>query len=114
LTCAIRNDTIFVNGYTSAEPFFATNLGGQRIRAIKVYWKPEWLMRPVFRRSVRTVTWVKSQTEPMTYATYCSYIDRLGKNTGFEEKLTTYCFCRGTANAIDGIYLVSISSLSCG
>jgi hypothetical protein len=41
----------------------------------------------------------------MTYATYCSYIDRLGKDTGFEDKLTTYCFRQGTANAIDGMYL---------
>jgi hypothetical protein len=114
LTRAIRDDAIFVDGYTSAEPFFATNLGGQRMRAMKVHWKPEWLTRPVFRRSVRTVTWVKSQTEPMTYATYCSYIDRLGKDTGFEDKLTTYCFRRGTENAIDGMYLVSISSLSRG
>jgi hypothetical protein len=107
LTRAIRDDAIFVDGYTSAEPFFATNLGGQRMRAMKVHWKPEWLKRPVFRKSVRTMTGpVKSKTEPMTYSTYCSYIDRLGKDTGFEDKLTTYCFRRGTANAIDGMYLI--------
>jgi hypothetical protein len=106
LTRTIRNNAIFVDGYISAEPFFVTNLGGQRIQAIKVYWKPEWLKRPVFYRSVRTVTWVKSKTEPITYTTYCSYIDRLRKDTGFEDKLTTYYFRRGTANAIDSIYLI--------
>jgi hypothetical protein len=104
LTRAIRDDAILVDGYTSAEPFFATNLRG--MRAMKVHWKPEWLKRPVFQRSVQTVNgWVKSKTEPMTYSTYASYIDRLGRDTGFEEKLTSYCFRRGTANAIDGMYL---------
>jgi hypothetical protein len=103
----MRDNAIFVDGYTSAEPFFSTNLRGQRMRAMKVHWKPEWLKRPVFRKSVRPMTGpVKSQTEPMTYSTYCSYIDRLGKDTGFEDKLTTYCFRRGTANAIDGMYPV--------
>ncbi len=37
LTRAIRDDAIFVDGYTSAEPFFVTNLGGQIMRAMKVY-----------------------------------------------------------------------------
>ncbi|EDO03048.1 predicted protein [Sclerotinia sclerotiorum 1980 UF-70] len=55
LTCAIRDDAILVDGYTSAEPFFTTDLGGQ------------------------------------------------GKDTGFEDKLTSYCFRRGTANAVDGV-----------
>jgi hypothetical protein len=76
------------------------------MRAMKVHWKPEWLKRPVFRRSVRTVKgWVKSKTESMNYSTYALYIDRLGKDTGFEDKLTSYCFRRGTANGIDGMCL---------
>lgn len=44
----------------------------------------------------------------MTYATYYSYVDCLGKETGFEDKLTTYCFCRDIANAIDSIYLTLV------
>jgi hypothetical protein len=47
-------------------------------------------------------------TEPMTYSTYAFYIDCLGRDTGFEDKLTSCCFRRGTANAIDGICLVPI------
>ncbi len=89
----MRDHAIFVDGYASAEPFFSTNLRGQRMRAMKLHWKPEWLKRPVFRKS-------------MTYSTYCSYIDRRGKDTGFEDKLTSYCFRQGTANAIDGMFLV--------
>ncbi|KAH8800214.1 hypothetical protein F5884DRAFT_838162 [Xylogone sp. PMI_703] len=41
------------------------------------------------------------QTKPMTYQTYAFYINRLGRNTGFEDKLTSYCFRRGRANALD-------------
>jgi hypothetical protein len=48
----------------------------------------------------------------MTYGTYFCYVDRLGKDTGFEDKLTTYCFRRGTANAIDSMYLIYIISFS--
>jgi hypothetical protein len=52
LTRAIRDDAIFVNSYTSAEPFFAMDLGGQGMKAMKVHWKPEWLKRLIFRRSI--------------------------------------------------------------
>ena len=73
------------------------------MRAMKVHWKLEWLKRPVFRRSVRSIgAWVKSKTEPMPYSAYEFYINRLGKNTGLEDELTSYCFRRGTSNAIDG------------
>ncbi len=74
---------------------------------MKVHWKPEWLKRPVFRRSYQVIgRSVKAKTKPMTYQTYRFYVDRLGRDTGFEDKLTTYCFRRGTANAIDGMYLI--------
>ncbi|KAM3080998.1 hypothetical protein ACMFMG_004957 [Clarireedia jacksonii] len=39
----------------------------------------------------------------MTYSTYTFYIDRLGRDTSFEDKLTSYCFRRSTANAIDSV-----------
>jgi hypothetical protein len=94
LTRAIRDDAILVNSYTSAKPFFATDLQGEGMKAMKVHWKPEWLKRPVFRRSVRTMNgWVKSETEPMTYSTYAFYINRLRKDACLEDKLTSYCFC---------------------
>jgi hypothetical protein len=77
---------------------------------MKVHWKPEWLKRPVFRKSISTGNCrVKSKTEPMTYPTYAFYIGRLGRDTGMEEKVTSYVFRRGTANAINGIYLIFIS-----
>ena len=63
------------------------------MRAMKVHWKPEWIKRQVFRKPVRpTGCWVKSKTEPMLYSAYAFYINRLGRNTGFEDELTSYCF----------------------
>jgi hypothetical protein len=38
----------------------------------------------------------------MLYSAYAFYLNRLGKDSGFEDKLTSYCFRRGTSNAIDG------------
>ncbi|KAG9232492.1 FluG domain-containing protein [Amylocarpus encephaloides] len=103
LVRAIRDDAILVDGYTSAEPFFGTDLPSEGMSAFKVHWKEEWLKRPVFRRSVWTANgWVKSKTEPMPYSTYNFYINRLGRNAGFEDQLTSYCFRRGTANAVNG------------
>jgi hypothetical protein len=33
------------------------------------------------------------KTEPMTYQFYAFYINCLGWDKGFEDKLTSYCFC---------------------
>ncbi|KAK0615146.1 hypothetical protein B0T17DRAFT_541194 [Bombardia bombarda] len=102
LARALRDDAIQVDGYDSAEPFFATKLGKD---AVKVHWKPCKLKTPVFRKSVRTTSggWEKSPVDPMKYATYAFYLDRIGKSFGSEEKWTSYCMRRGNANAIIGL-----------
>jgi hypothetical protein len=102
LARALRDDAILVDGYTTAEPFFDTHLQDP-VQAVKVHWKPSMLKVPVFRRPVQTGTgYEKSMTEPMLYSTYAFYLERLGGDTGLEEKLTSYCFRRGLANAING------------
>ncbi|PVH72161.1 hypothetical protein DL98DRAFT_553311 [Cadophora sp. DSE1049] len=63
-TRAIRDGAILVDGYTSAEPFYTTDLPGQGMSAIKV------------------------------------------RDAGFEDKLTSYCFRRGIANAVNGMQRV--------
>jgi hypothetical protein len=50
----MRDKAILVDGYISAEPFFATNLQTAKVKAMKVHWKPEWLKRPVFHKLVWT------------------------------------------------------------
>ncbi|KAM7210244.1 Protein of unknown function (DUF3435) domain containing protein [Rhypophila decipiens] len=74
LARAIRDNAIDTAGYTSAEPFFSTHL-------------------------LKNAT-KKSETEPMKYATYAFYLDRIGKDLGSEEKWTSYCMRRGNINAI--------------
>ncbi|KFA45515.1 hypothetical protein S40293_10335, partial [Stachybotrys chartarum IBT 40293] len=99
LARVIRDDVIDADGFTSAEPFFSTSISKV---ATRVAWKSYWLKRPVFRKSVRTATkgWEKSKAEPMKYATYAFYLDRIGKGLGSEEPWTSYCMRRGNANAI--------------
>ena len=104
---------MLVDGYTSAEPFFTTDLRRIGKQAMRVNWKPEWLKRPLFRQSVlEGGVWVKSKTEPMTYSTYNFYLKRGGKDAGLEDDMTPYCFRRATMNSTDGMYLPP--SLPCG
>jgi len=71
---------------------------------MKVQWKPEWLKRPVFRKSVWTADgWVKSKVEPMIYSFLNFCLNRLGWDLGFEDRVTSYIFRRGMANAINGM-----------
>ncbi len=80
--------------------------------AVKVHWKPTMLKVLPFRRSKQTANgWEKVETEPMPYSTYAHYLDRLAQDTGLEEKLTSYCFRRGTANAVDGKSFVIVHLL---
>jgi hypothetical protein len=107
LARAIRDDAVLVDGYSSAEPFFATNLGRTGGRAMRVNWKPEWLKRPLFRQSVLEAgVWVKSKTEPMPYSTFNFFLKRNGRDVGLEEDLTSYCFRRAALNAVDGMHLL--------
>jgi hypothetical protein len=106
LARVLRDNAILVDGYTTAEPLFDTHLQDP-VQAVKVHWKPSILKIPVFRRSVHQMAtgYEKSITEPMLYSTYAFYLERLGEDTGLEEKLTSYCFRRGLANAINGRFL---------
>jgi hypothetical protein len=106
LARVIRDDAVLVDGYTSAQPFFTTNLRRLGKMAMRVNWKPEWLKRPLFRQSVFVGgEWVKSKTEPMTYSTYNFFLGRCGIGAGLEEILTSYCFRRALMNRANGMYL---------
>jgi len=99
---AIKDDAIEVEGYTHAEPFFTSHLQ-HPTKAILIHWKPEKLKVPIFRQAIRTNDGLRtSDWRAIRYSTYTYYLDRLGWGTGFEQKLTSYCFRRGTGNAVDG------------
>ena len=102
LAMAIKDDAIKVDGYTRAEPFFESNLQNPK-KAVLVHWKPKMLKIPIFRQAVRgTDGLMQSRYKALRYSTYNFYLDRLGWATGFEQKLTSYCFRRGTGNVVDG------------
>ncbi|KAH7317278.1 hypothetical protein BKA65DRAFT_411120, partial [Rhexocercosporidium sp. MPI-PUGE-AT-0058] len=82
LTRAIRDNAVLVSNYTSAKLFFITDLRSQNIKAIKL------------------------KTEPIAYSKYAYYLNRLKRDAGFEDKLTSYYFRRGYINTIDSIYFI--------
>lgn len=97
---AIKDDAVEVDGYDKAEPFFETKL---QEKAALVHWKPSKLKTPIFRQPVHSVNgFITSDTKALRYTTFNYYLNRLGWATGFEQVLTSYCFRRGAANAVDG------------
>lgn len=108
LALAIKDDVIEVDGFTHAEPFFMSNLQDPT-KAILVHWKPERLKKPIFRQVVRTFDGLAtSDHKALRYSTFIFYLDRLGWAAGFAQKLTSYCFRRGTGNAVDGKMFTTI------
>jgi len=56
----------------------------------------------IFRRDERVADGVvTSPTLALTYSQFRDCLNRLGLAAGFLEKLTSYCFRRGTANVVD-------------
>ena len=60
---------------------------------------------PIFRQAVRTADGFQtSEHKALRYSTYAYYLDRLGWEAGFEQKLMSSCARRCTRNAVDGKY----------
>ncbi|CZR68052.1 uncharacterized protein PAC_17951 [Phialocephala subalpina] len=92
LAVALRDDAIKVDERPEgAEPFFTTNLKDP-MKAMKVQWKPS-----------------KLKVQALRYSTYTYYLDRLGWEAGFEQKLTSYCARRCTGNAVDEATTTAVS-----
>ncbi|EDN94544.1 predicted protein [Sclerotinia sclerotiorum 1980 UF-70] len=98
---AIRDNAIKVDGFTHVEPFFVSNLQDPT-KAVLIHWKPEKLKTPIFRQAVWTFDGLSTSAyKALRYSTFAYYLDRLGWTAGFAQKLTSYCFRRGTGNAVD-------------
>ncbi|KAL9107289.1 MAG: hypothetical protein Q9187_008450, partial [Circinaria calcarea] len=103
LALAINDNAIQVDGYTHAQPFFTSQLRDPT-KAVLVHWKLEKLKVPIFRQAVRTRTFdglATSEHKALRYLTFAFYLDHLGWAAGFAQQLTSYCFRRGTWNAVD-------------
>jgi hypothetical protein len=87
---------------TSAEKIFNHKVWGP-VSCTPLHWKPEMLKIPLFRHYEQTVDGViTSPNKPLLYSHFRDCLNQLGRATGFKDKLISYCFRRGTANAING------------
>ncbi|KAL5329359.1 hypothetical protein ACEPPN_002871 [Leptodophora sp. 'Broadleaf-Isolate-01'] len=56
----------------------------------------------IFRQDEKATDSVSTSSTPaLTYSQFRDCLNRLGLAAGFLEKLTSYCFRRGTANVVD-------------
>ena len=89
----------------SAEDIFRIEVPDNR-NGLELKWKPEILDIPIFRRAEPTPEGIKiSANQALTYDAFNQYLQRLGRNVGFQSTLTPYCIRRGTANAVAGKFL---------
>ncbi|EDN08839.1 FluG domain-containing protein [Histoplasma capsulatum] len=104
LALALADDAFDARGINSIEDVLRIRVMAPR-NSLHLKWKPHMLNVPVFRRAVHTAEGIRiSPDKALPYDTFNQYLQRLGRNAGFEHKLTPYCIRRGTANAVDSEY----------
>ncbi|KAL5315971.1 hypothetical protein ACEPPN_016845 [Leptodophora sp. 'Broadleaf-Isolate-01'] len=97
VSLAVADGAFEAPSLTTAERVFEHKVWGPVV-CTPLTWKPEMLKTPIFRRADGVVT---SSTLALTYSQFRDCLNRLGLAAGFLEKLTSYCFLRGTANVVD-------------
>lgn len=97
LSKAIAEGVIANKGYqTKAEPFFNTKLSN---KAVFIEWKQEWMHKPVFRATINALG--EKSDAPQTGSVFDQRSDRLGLEMGLLDKLSQYCYRRGTLQTVD-------------
>ncbi|OJD21830.1 hypothetical protein ACJ73_06825 [Blastomyces percursus] len=103
LALALADDAFDARGINSVEDVLRIRVTAPR-NSLHLKWKPHMLNIPVFRRAVHAAEGIRiSPDKALPYDTFNQYLQRLGRNAGFEHKLTPYCIRRGTANAVDTV-----------
>ncbi|OJD26944.1 hypothetical protein ACJ73_01667 [Blastomyces percursus] len=101
LALALADGAFEAQGINSVEDVFRIRVQAPR-NSLQLKWKQSMLNVPIFRRAMHTTEGVRiSPDRALPYDTFNQYLQRLGRNAGFEYKLTPYCIRRGTANAVD-------------
>lgn len=86
---------------TTPERVFEHKVRGP-VMCTPLRWKQEKLKTPIFRRDeLATDGYITSSGTALPYSQFRDCLNRLGLAAGFLEKLTSYCFRRGTANVVD-------------
>ncbi|OJD10206.1 hypothetical protein ACJ73_09890, partial [Blastomyces percursus] len=113
LALALADDAFDAKGINSVEDVLRIRVMAPR-NSLHLKWKPNMLNIPVFRRAVHTAEGIRiSPDKALPYDTFNQFLQRLGRNAGFEHKLTPYCIRRGTANAVDSEYCISTLFIDC-
>ncbi|KND87270.1 hypothetical protein TOPH_08097 [Tolypocladium ophioglossoides CBS 100239] len=84
------------------EPFFNTKLSN---RAVFIQWKQEWMHKPAFRADIDALG--GESDAPQTGSVFDQRSDRLGQEMGLLDKLSQYCYRRGTLQTVDRHYRTS-------
>ncbi|KAH7370272.1 hypothetical protein BKA65DRAFT_589640 [Rhexocercosporidium sp. MPI-PUGE-AT-0058] len=101
VSLAIADEAFEAPSLTTVERVFEHKVWGPVV-STPLSWKQGMIKTPIFRQDERPATGViTSLTLALTYSQYRDCLNRLGLATGFLEKLTSYCFRRGTANVVD-------------
>ena len=100
LSLACDDDAFEAEGLKTPEQILASIVPDDiGTKSIKLEWKEHMRDIPIFRHPDNGST---SEYQPLSYSLFNSYLQRLGRATGFEGKLTLYCIRRGTGNAVNG------------
>ncbi len=101
VSLALADDAFEAPSLTSPTRVFEHKVRGP-VLCTPLQWKQEKLKTPIFRRDERTADGcVTSLETALPYSQFRDCLNRLGLAAGFLEKLTSYCFRRGTANVVD-------------
>ncbi|OJD22154.1 hypothetical protein ACJ73_06498 [Blastomyces percursus] len=105
LALAPADGAFEAQGINSVEDVFRIRVQAPR-NSLQLRWKQSMLNVLIFCRAMHTTEGVRiSPDRTLPYDTSNQYLQRLGRNAGFEYKLTPYCIRRGTANAVDGMFV---------
>jgi hypothetical protein len=90
IALALADNAFAARGIQSATDIFRIEVPAHR-NGLQVKWKPEIFNVPIFRRTIRTAQGIIiSPNKALAYDTFNQYLQRLGRNSGFQDKLTPY------------------------
>ncbi|KFY93086.1 hypothetical protein V500_03919 [Pseudogymnoascus sp. VKM F-4518 (FW-2643)] len=92
VSLALADEAFEAPSLTTPKRVFEHKIRGP-VNCTELHWKEEMLKTPIFRRD--------DSEAALPYNQLRDPLNRLGKIAGIKEKLTSYCFRRGTANVVD-------------
>jgi Protein of unknown function (DUF3435) len=101
VSLALADGAFLAPSLTTPELVFEHKVWGPVV-CTPLDWKPEKLKTPIFRQYERPVDGcTESLEDALPYYQLRDSLIRLGMAAGFKDRLTSYCFRRGTANVVD-------------